>query len=113
MRMVVSFISLCLSPDLFECNNQNKKECVVEVDSKGAFTFINIQDGVYRMVDFHNSCNHQTPMLTSSIEWNIEPADMRVHIQSNSVDLGAVFVITGFNLHGCVYDENRTFFVIW
>lgn len=49
-------------------------------------------------------------MLTSSIEWNIEPADMRVHIQSNSVDLGAVFVITGFNLHGFVYDENRTFF---
>lgn len=51
-------------------------------------------------------------MMTSSIEWNIEPADMRVHIQSNSVDLGAVFVITGFNLHGFVYDENRTFFVI-
>ena len=47
------------------------------------------------------------PQLTSSIEWNIEPADIRVHIASNSVDLGSAFIITGFNLHGFVYDENR------
>ena len=52
--------------------------------------------------------NHQqTPQLTKTIEWNIEPATMKVHVASNSVDLGAAFVITGFNLHGHVFDENR------
>lgn len=58
MRMVVVALSNCLSSDVFECNNQNKKECIVEVDSKGAFSFINIEDGIYRMVDYHNNCNH-------------------------------------------------------
>ena len=49
----------------------------------------------------------QTPQCTKTIEWNIEPATMKVHVSSNSVDLGAAFVITGFNLHGHVFDENR------
>lgn len=42
----------------------------------------------------------------------IEPTDVRIHIQNNSVDLGTIFLISGFNLHGVVYDEDGIWFII-
>lgn len=48
----------------------------------------------------------QTPFLTeSSFEWDIDPANVRVHVKASSVDLGPVFTVSSFTMHGRVVDE--------
>ena len=48
----------------------------------------------------------QTPFLTkSSFEWDIDPANVRVHVKTSSVDLGPVFTVSSYTMHGRVVDE--------
>lgn len=46
----ISLLSLSSLIELFECGNSLVKECLVEVDATGSFTFANIQEGYYHIV---------------------------------------------------------------
>ena len=46
----LSLLSLSSLLELFECGNSLVKECLVEVDATGSFTFANIQEGYYHIV---------------------------------------------------------------
>ena len=46
----MSLLSLSSLIELFECGNNLVKECLVEVDTTGSFTFANVQEGYYHIV---------------------------------------------------------------
>ena len=65
-------------------------------DPAGIFSLASLTDGIYWIIP---------AVAPGAPEWTVEPSKLSVRVRGDSVDLGTVFQITGFNLRGKVVDE--------
>lgn len=65
-------------------------------DPAGIFSLASLTDGIYWIIP---------AVAPGAPEWTVEPSKLSVRVRGDSVDLGTVFQIMGFNLRGKVVDE--------